>query len=99
MLSDKFKNDTSIFYNYLLGRFCKQNKTTDQVHMPYKKTMKKTLCVYCASDKISFVDFAKVNKRLNDKQIAVTEIWVCKNCSKEFERVGILYSPDGANLS
>ncbi len=57
----------------------------------------KTLCVYCGSDKIRFVDFGEVTKRLNDRQIAATEIWLCKNCGKEFQRQGTLYSPEDLN--
>lgn len=53
--------------------------------------------MYCASNKIRFIDFGKVAKRLNNKQIVVTEIWLCKNCGKEFERSGILYSPEDVN--
>jgi len=53
--------------------------------------------VYSASDKIRFVDFGKANKRLNDKQIVVTEIWICRNCGKEFERLGTLFSPQDMN--
>lgn len=69
-----------------------------ETQIEYENTTKeKTLCNYCASDKIRFVDFDKVNKRLNDNQISVAEIWVCKNCGKEFERLGILYSPQDVN--
>ncbi len=57
----------------------------------------KTVCVYCASNKIRFIDFGTVNKRLNDKQIVVTEIWMCRNCCREFERLGTLYSPESVN--
>ena len=66
-------------------------------HTTYKNLATESLCAYCASDKIRFVDFGKANKRLNDKQIAVTEIWICRNCGKEFERVGTLYSPEDVN--
>ena len=66
--------------------------------MAYKNAAtKEALCVYCASDKIRFIDFGKANKRLNDKQIAVTEIWMCRNCGKEFERLGTLFSPQDVN--
>ncbi len=57
----------------------------------------KTLCIYCRSDKIRFIDFGKANKRLNDKQITATEVWLCRNCGKEFERQGTLYSPEDVN--
>lgn len=69
-----------------------------EMWIEYENTTKeKTLCNYCASDKIRFVDFGKVNQRLNDNQISVIEFWVCRNCGKEFERIGTLYSPQDVN--
>lgn len=57
----------------------------------------KICCGYCTSDKVRFIDFGNIDKRLNDEQITVTEIWACKNCGREFERLGILYSPLAMN--
>ena len=57
----------------------------------------KTQCVHCGSAKVRFVDFEKVNRRLDDKKIVVTEIWMCGMCGKEFERLGTLYSPQDLN--
>lgn len=57
----------------------------------------KTQCVYCKSAKVRFVDFEKVNRRLDDEKIVVSEIWMCAMCGREFGRLGILYSPQDLN--
>lgn len=57
----------------------------------------KAQCVYCGSAKVRFVDFENVNRRLDDKKILVTEIWICGMCRREFERLATLYSPQDLN--
>jgi DNA-directed RNA polymerase subunit RPC12/RpoP len=50
-------------------------------------------CAYCGSREASFVDYARVNRRIDKKHISVTEVWECARCRKEFEWLGTLYSP------
>ncbi len=57
----------------------------------------KIQCAYCGSKVVDFVDYGRINRRLDEKKIAVTEIWSCLKCGKEFEHLGTLYSPQDLN--
>ena len=50
-------------------------------------------CTSCGSTELSFRDFDKIIKRVDENKIAVTEIWACTMCDKEFGRISNLYSP------
>lgn len=54
-------------------------------------------CLYCDSKDVRFVDFDRIIKRIDDKKIVVTEIWICRMCGKEFGRPGTLFSPQDVN--
>jgi len=98
--SDKLKLTYLFFTIPYIDAFAnrKCDDALSRAQTTYKNVgMEKAFCIYCASNKIRFIDFGKANKRLNDKQIVVTEIWVCRNCGKDFERLGTLYSPEDLN--
>ncbi len=57
----------------------------------------KIQCAYCGSKAVDFVDYGRISRRLDEKKIAVTEIWSCLTCGKEFEHLGTLYSPGDLN--
>lgn len=65
-----------------------------RIEHPYQvEVAQKNECMYCGSEMIQFVEFDRISRRLDEKKILATEIWVCDLCGKEFERIGTLYSP------
>ncbi len=62
-------------------------------HSYQVEVAQKNECVYCGSETIQFVEFDRISRRLDEKKVLATEIWVCDRCDKEFERTGTLYSP------